>query len=261
MAESYVRTAVEIGKMNDVGFFSRYGGNVAALLDCFAARTADEVGQAAYDLLTRHAANVIQVLSSAVTRYSSDLIEHRLPASCVTVMSVSQGTSESDGAPGPAGFGDEQEAVQLPQTHKPLPLQLALDEKTQDVIVRGLMRIAGADSRLVRALEVTHRKDMLDGRAPENYRFTTPEKLADDLDYDDEVAIRQRVSTCRAEIKEMFQEVHGFPLPKNALIETSRPFGYRLNPYIRFIAISDLSTASAPSHRTKNSVTNRSEAV
>src|SRR5687768_7458473 len=117
------------------------------------------------------------------------------------------------------------------------------------------MRISGADSKLVRALELGHRADRNAARAPENYTYTKPEDLADYLHYEDVVAVRQRVSRCRAETQTMFQEVHGRKLPKGALIETRRPDGYRLNPQIRFVAYSEVPEDDALSHGAKKVVT------
>jgi hypothetical protein len=38
MAESYVRTALELRELGDLAFFGRFGGETARVLTCFAAR-------------------------------------------------------------------------------------------------------------------------------------------------------------------------------------------------------------------------------
>jgi 7-cyano-7-deazaguanine synthase in queuosine biosynthesis len=261
MGESYTRTAVRVSGMNDVAFFSQFGGNVATLLDSLPAMGADKVGQAVYDLYHRHAANVTHVLAKAVAQRSADLVGQRLPASCILVMSVSQGVIA---APDLLPRQDCRTLPRIPDEpfertvlaeHSPLPLQLAIDHETGDVVVRDVTRLTGADSKLVCALEVFHREDRQAGRAPENFRYMTPDKLANSLGYADEVAVRQRVSRCRKDLREAFLTVHDQKLPTGSLIETRRPDGYRLNPQIRFIAASEISSIPTVSRRTNEPVT------
>jgi Queuosine biosynthesis protein QueC len=89
MAESYVRTAVELRELGDVAFFSRFGGETARVLPCFRPLNADEVGRRVFDLHQRHAQAIWDVLKAAVTGHSAELIKRSLPASSLLMMTVS----------------------------------------------------------------------------------------------------------------------------------------------------------------------------
>jgi hypothetical protein len=98
MAESYVRTALELREIGELGFFSRFGGETARVLRCFASLSADEIGRRVLDLHQRHAQAVWHVLTTAVKTHSDDLVSRRLPPSSVLMMTVSAGKVPELGA-------------------------------------------------------------------------------------------------------------------------------------------------------------------
>jgi hypothetical protein len=256
MAESYVRTAVNISGMNDVAFFGQFGGEAARLLDCFPSMRPDDVGRGVYDLHQRHAEDVTRVLADAVAAQSADLIAQRLPASSLLVMSVSQGVVATPAVPEESRTlsdpWNKDAPLQFtePLSSSPEFLQLALHQETGDVVIRDVTRLTGTDSKLIRALEVIYREDRVAERTPENHQYITAEKLANKLKFQDVVAARQCVSRCRKEVEEAFEVVHGHKLPSGSLIQTRRPDGYRLNPQIRFVSIKEIDP-SPPVSRSK----------
>lgn len=89
MAESYVRTALELRDMGELAFFGRFGGETARVLTCFPSLSADDVGRRAFDLHQRHARAIVDVLKSGVERHSEELVKRSLPPSSLLMMTVS----------------------------------------------------------------------------------------------------------------------------------------------------------------------------
>jgi 7-cyano-7-deazaguanine synthase in queuosine biosynthesis len=81
---SYVRSAMEIEKMNDVQFFARYPelDEVVGDLDM----SADKAAQEIYDLYQRHAHDVMNVVSSKYYQYLKEHLEGKLPNNCLISM-------------------------------------------------------------------------------------------------------------------------------------------------------------------------------
>jgi 7-cyano-7-deazaguanine synthase in queuosine biosynthesis len=89
MAESYVRTALELRELGDIAFFDRFGGETARVLSCFRSLSADDVGRLVFDLHQRHAQAIEDVLRTAVEGYSAELVKRMLPPSSLLMMTVS----------------------------------------------------------------------------------------------------------------------------------------------------------------------------
>jgi Queuosine biosynthesis protein QueC len=93
MAESYVRTALELRELGDLAFFGRFGGETARVPTCFPSLSADEAGRRVFDLHQRHARAIGDVLKSGVERHSEELINRSLPPSSLLMMTVSRGAA------------------------------------------------------------------------------------------------------------------------------------------------------------------------
>jgi hypothetical protein len=91
MAESYVRTALELHDMGELAFFGRFSGETARVCEGFPSLTADEIGSQVFDLYQRHAQAVWYVLDAAVKRHSGELVNRSLPPSSMLAMTVSTG--------------------------------------------------------------------------------------------------------------------------------------------------------------------------
>ena len=208
MAESYVRTALELRELSELAFFGRFGGETARVLKCFPSLSADEVGRRVLDLHQRHAQGIADVLKAAVEKHSAELVAKTLSPSSLLVMTVSTG-----GAPALAIMGkridslqtwvDEAEAERASAATKKADgdgLQLAIDAKTKQIVVRDLLRLGDADSKLVSELHGAFQQDLSDGRSPENYQYVTSDKLAEVLQID-EPTVRRRVTRCRTAVQ------------------------------------------------------------
>jgi 7-cyano-7-deazaguanine synthase in queuosine biosynthesis len=100
MAESYVRTALELRDVGELAFFGRFGGLTARVCDGFPSLTADEIGRQIFDLHQRHAQAIGDVLEAAVEGHSAELVKRSLPPSSLLMMTVVPG-----GAPVLASLG------------------------------------------------------------------------------------------------------------------------------------------------------------
>jgi hypothetical protein len=138
-------------------------------------------------------------------------------------------------------------------------LQLAIDPTTREIVIQDLLRLGGADSRLIRELHNVYQQDLSAGRPPENHQYLTSHKLADSLKLD-ERTVRQRVSRCRTTVHESYKQKFGQDPPKHLLIENKARQGYRLNPHIRFVAIAELEASACTSHEPAQAVHNSSQA-
>jgi hypothetical protein len=173
------------------------------------------------------------------------LPDRRLPQSSPLVMTVSQIAE-----PELRGIGRHTDpvrscidAMETQRAHAGTPkadaLQLAIDPTTREIVIRDLLRLGDADSRLVRELHDVYQQDLSAGRAPENHQYLTSRKLADSLKLD-ERTVRQRVSRCRITVHASYKQKFGQDPPRHLLIENKARQGYRLNPHIRFVAIAEL---------------------
>src|SRR6185436_8823421 len=88
MAESYVRMAGEIDRMNDLAFFAKYGE--ASLAACYLPEGPDEAGQKIFALCKRHARSVCHAFETAAGRHVSELRARDLPASSLLVAVISK---------------------------------------------------------------------------------------------------------------------------------------------------------------------------
>jgi 7-cyano-7-deazaguanine synthase in queuosine biosynthesis len=93
MAESYVRTALELRDMGELAFFSRFSGETARVLTCFPSLSADDVGRRVFNLHQRHARAIGDVLKTAVESHSTELVNRSLPPSSLLMMTVLPGAA------------------------------------------------------------------------------------------------------------------------------------------------------------------------
>ena len=136
-------------------------------------------------------------------------------------------------------------------------LQLAIDAKTKQIVVRDLLLLGDADSKLVRELQGPFQQDLSNARSPENYQYVTSYKLAEGLQID-ETTVRKRVTRCRIAVRDAYKQKFGEDPPEHLLIENKPRQGYRLNPRTRFVAIGEIES-TVTSHSALQPVTDPNE--
>jgi hypothetical protein len=94
LAESYVRTALELREMGEHAFFDRFSGETTRVCGGFPSLTSDEIGRNVLDLHQRHGRAIGEVLEAGVGRHRAELVNRNLPPSSVLMMTIAP-----DGAP------------------------------------------------------------------------------------------------------------------------------------------------------------------
>jgi len=93
MAESYVRTAIELREMAEVSFFSRFGGETGRVCSGFPLLKADDVARRVLELHHQHGQAILKVLTAAVKDHSDDLVLGRIAPTSVLMMAVARGAA------------------------------------------------------------------------------------------------------------------------------------------------------------------------
>jgi Queuosine biosynthesis protein QueC len=93
MAESYVRTALELRDMGEFAFFGRFSGETARVCLGFPALKSDDVARQVLGLHQRHGQAICDVLKAAVENHSAELVKRSLPPSSVLMMTVVPGAT------------------------------------------------------------------------------------------------------------------------------------------------------------------------
>jgi 7-cyano-7-deazaguanine synthase in queuosine biosynthesis len=88
MAESYVRTALELREMGEFAFFGRFSGESARVCGGFPSLTADEVGRQVLDLHQRHGQLIGRVLETGIADHKAKFVNRSLPASSLLMMTI-----------------------------------------------------------------------------------------------------------------------------------------------------------------------------
>jgi hypothetical protein len=88
MAESYVRTALELRDIDERAFFDRFSGETSRVCSGFPTQKSDDVARRVLSLHQRHGQVVGDVLTNAVKDHSAELVSGSLVPSSVLVMAV-----------------------------------------------------------------------------------------------------------------------------------------------------------------------------
>lgn len=95
IAESYVRTALELHEISELAFFGRYSGECLRACSGFPSLSADTVAQKVFDLHRRHGREIWNVLNNAVKDHSVELLQGALPPSSLLMMAIARSASLS----------------------------------------------------------------------------------------------------------------------------------------------------------------------
>jgi len=153
----------------------------------------------------------------------------------------------------------EEEIEAERQAETPLPgfrLEVAFSEDTEEVAIRDLPPLGAADCALLRRLYERFAEDQKRGRLGKHYEYYPPSELAGALGVED-TTLRRRIARCRAAVAKGLEDLTGDVLPKDILIQNQHARGYRLNPDVRIVAMSELEAQAPASHSPKKTVTNR----
>lgn len=139
MAESYVRTALELRDPGEFAFFGRFSGEAARVCSGFPALKTDGVAQQVFELHQRHGQAIWDVLKAALENHSAELLRRSLPASSVLVMTVVPGATP---------------AISSGGRHTD-PLEPLIEDETEGAAGNGTRRApatAGHEAKAIKAL-------------------------------------------------------------------------------------------------------------
>jgi hypothetical protein len=242
MVESCVRMASEIDRMNDLAFFSRFGEASRAVR--FLPEGANEVGRKIYELYKRHATEVCEVVDNGIRQCASALRAHTLPASCLLVLALPRReeaetfvSSQPIKDLAQREFEDEVEESRL----RP-EIRIAFDEEKRQVIFGSWPPLTGASYALLNQLRANYEDAKRTGKAPENYPVVGSHELAQRLRVE-EPTLRRQISRLRRQLDKYSVASGNGPLPPDAVIENEPWAGYRLNPAVLVLAVSEMCPA------------------
>jgi hypothetical protein len=181
------------------------------------------------------------VVEDGIRKNASALRAQTLPAGSLLVLAVSRRddvdpfvSSKPLKDPAQQEFEDELAAA----LSRP-SIRIAFDEKKKQVLFNAWPPLSGASYSLLDQLRIEYEQSKQAGLAPENYPFVDSHKLAQRLEID-EPTVRARISRLRRRIeKNAVAAGYGFP-STDALIENEAWSGYRLNPAVLVLAVSEL---------------------
>jgi len=85
--ESFIRTATEIGSMNELQLVEHYG-EVSRVLRHLRPLSSNQVAERVVDLYRRHSSEVTGVMDAALRAHASDIREGKLPATCAILLAI-----------------------------------------------------------------------------------------------------------------------------------------------------------------------------
>ena len=246
MAEAYVKTASDIRQMTELGFLSKYAGELSRVVRHLPG-SQDDNAKKVIDLFRRHAETVFTVMKDGVESHANELLNHSIPTNSLLMMAISPGgglgiTFEQEmmntASSGEEGVdGKQREAIDYSRTSE---IRIAVDEDKEQVLVDGLAPLTGPKTfQLVKILSDQYLEDQGNKKAPENYRCKDKYNFADELGVE-EPTLRQQVTRIRKKVHTGYQGKFGLPLSQDAFIENVHGRGYRINPSVRVLAPSEI---------------------
>jgi 7-cyano-7-deazaguanine synthase in queuosine biosynthesis len=238
MAESYVRHALELRGLSPPGFVARFANEIARWSRCFPGMEPDEVARCSYDLLQRHAVEVINALEIGIRQHAHALVEQRLPESCLLRVVT---TLSNAGLELPQRLATEPAAEPGPSLDhrnfdQTLDIEMEWAGDGQHVAFLGAGTISSpATYSILELLIEPYLRDRQALRSIDKYRFTRSASLARALEKEEE-SLRRQISRFRRRVSTLFQERCGLTLSADSVIETRNWKGYRLNPRVHLVS-------------------------
>ena len=240
LAMNLVRSAIEFTRMTDIGFLGKYAGEFSRAGASFTGTSPDQIARNVMDLHRRYGTEVVAVLKQAVEGFSEQLVLKTLPEASLLRSVLADGDLNFDQCPlrdAVEGPHPSQATDDLRDYRRTSEIRLALDESTHEVLIEGLSPFGTReDFELLAPLARHRRHEVHAGRAPENYGYVPTREMLELLSLDEEATLRRRVLRFRKRAAETFEKRFGIPLASDAIIESEKWHGYRLNPNVRLLA-------------------------
>lgn len=229
MALSYVSFFQRIAATPKERFLVDFPEVISAL-DRYPGLSTDEAGDRIFDLFQRHAKEVEEVITAAVSEHRARLYRNELPSGSLLATCFSRGHVETP----PASNYDVQAKAFMDRLSAPV-LEFALDETAKRIVFQGGHYLDGANFKIVEEL-------MGNFRVAKKRRAEVPYLRASDLAARlkiDEQSTRQQLGRLRKALDPLAVKL-GIPMDQNTFIETKERAGYRLNPEWREVSVGDI---------------------
>jgi 7-cyano-7-deazaguanine synthase in queuosine biosynthesis len=237
MAEAYVRHGLELQTLTDRGFMSRFGVEVARVVASAPNMSADAAARAMIDLHRRQSIALVSVLEGGYRQHAPQLAKQLLPQSCILrLVAGSQGLS----MPSTVASGLEHRPTDSRDFTRTSQIRLALDVPKKRILIEALPPIEGEVTfEFVRKLVSIYDTDSAARLAPENHTFLDAGSLCGELGMAD-ATLRRCVYRLRRRVADAFQSIAGLAVSADALIESAKWRGYRLNPAVLLVAANQI---------------------
>ena len=241
MALSVVSSALEFPRLSIAGFLHRYAGEVLRAAAAVPPGDTDSFVQQAYDLHFRYGREVGQVIDNAIQLHAPNIREKTLPPGCLLRAVIADGQFAVNRAPLAEPYPHADFEPDVRDLRHSTRIHLAFDEDRKQLVVEGLGDVGTTRQyELLLVLAAQYRQDREAELLPENFAFVPSTRLMDELQIDDEAAVRQLIGKFRRRAADLAQARWGLMLNRNSIVENRSRAGYRLNPVVLLVDISEL---------------------
>lgn len=209
---------------------------VISALDRYPGLSTDQAGDRIFDLFQRHAKEVEEVITAAVSEHRGPLYRNELPSGSLLATCFSRGHIEEL----PASDYDAQAKAFMDRLSAPV-LEFAFDEIAERVVFQGEHYLDGVSYKIVEKL-IGNFRDAKKRRA--EIPYLRSDDLAARLEINDQ-SMRQQLRRLRGSLDPLAVKL-GIPMDQNTFIETKERAGYRLNPEWREVSVGDIGGSAEP---------------
>jgi hypothetical protein len=238
VAESFVLSARRFSQLTRTALFGRHGELLRVLpyLDGDMEKNATRL----FELYRRHGRNVVRVANAALAETTLDAIL-TLPPTCLLSLLRSPGGLQSEVL---RRDPVELEPPARERAHAPsaTTISVSLNRRRKTAVVGTGVVLTGTSFDLIDALADYRSRTQLEHRDDEDAYLPTA-RLMSQWSVEGET-VRRRVMRCRKSLSKSFRENYGQTIADDAVVQSSRWHGYRLNPNV--LLLTEATADSAP---------------
>jgi 7-cyano-7-deazaguanine synthase in queuosine biosynthesis len=238
MAEQHISRAERLASMSEHGFLATYGQVFRALP--YLEGAASENASMIFRLHQRYGRTILDVVNNELRSNAGFAEALRLPSTSLLAMinaplgaaPVSQDPIENERTASDQAAADKATIAER-------RFIFALDDKTRRVVFADGPVVEGRNFDLIARLTAQFRADLAAEKSPIDFAYVPTGTLLLDLKIQ-EHSLGQRVLRTRKELERQFIDAIDYMLDDQDIIQSDRWYGYRLNPYLVLVDLSQL---------------------
>jgi hypothetical protein len=237
-AEQHISKAERLASMSEHGFLATYGQVFRALP--YLEGAASENASMIFRMHQRYGRIILDVVNNELRRNAGFAEALRLPSTSLLAMinaPLGAAPVPQDPIENERTASDQAAADKTPIAER--RFIFALDDKTRRVVFTDGPVVKGGNFDLIARLAVQFRTDLAAEKSPEEFAYVPTGTLLRDLEIK-EHSLGQRVFRTRKELEQQFIDAIDYMLDDQDVIQSDRWKGYRLNPYLVLIDLSQL---------------------